>query len=481
MNGETTSPTNKKAGLGYWAQQVLEECRKVSEHFDADGVHDLRVALRRCRSLAEGFRLIDPDSGWKKLRKQAKALFSSLGELRDVQVMMEWVERLAAPEDAVAKDLLRYFADKEREFKVLAQTALAEFDQEQWNTLAERLETRAGAIPLEGTVFEHLAVERWVEAHNLHRRALRNRTQVSFHQLRIGVKRFRYTVENFLPRRHEQWSKDLREIQDLLGEVHDLDVLWSILRARPEISSEDLSRWRQRITDERQQRLACYRVKMIGQASLWRVWRADLPSEDRLERAALQRMSTWAAFLDPDIEHSKLVASLALQLYDGLVRDGILRSADRSRRMLEAAAVLHDVGRSRRNRGHHKQSCRLIRKLAPPMGWTPEEIRAVAAIARYHRGALPRPDHSCLTQVPGAMRPSIVRLAAVVRLAHALDLLHKRQVRQLHVARQAGALVLHCDGYSETGPLAEPVAAARHLLEVGCRMPILVRSAASPA
>ncbi len=44
--------------------RVLVECDRAAEGFDADAVHDLRVALRRCRSLADGLRAIDPDSSW---------------------------------------------------------------------------------------------------------------------------------------------------------------------------------------------------------------------------------------------------------------------------------------------------------------------------------------------------------------------------------------------------------------------------------
>ena len=52
-------------------------------------------------------------------------------------------------------------------------------------------------------VFKHLALERWTAARELHTRALRNRSQVGFHTLRIGIKRFRYIVENFLPEQHQ--------------------------------------------------------------------------------------------------------------------------------------------------------------------------------------------------------------------------------------------------------------------------------------
>src|SRR5712671_3258785 len=84
----------KTTGLRYWMMQVLEECDNVSADFSPDHVHDLRVSLRRCRSLADGLMAIHPDPEWKAMRKAGKRLFQRLGDLRDIHVMEEWVEKL---------------------------------------------------------------------------------------------------------------------------------------------------------------------------------------------------------------------------------------------------------------------------------------------------------------------------------------------------------------------------------------------------
>ena len=80
MLPDSNSP-EKKAGLAYWANRVLEECDKANQGFAADPVHDLRVAIRRCRSMADGFLSVDPDPAWKQMKRLAKPLFSSLGDL----------------------------------------------------------------------------------------------------------------------------------------------------------------------------------------------------------------------------------------------------------------------------------------------------------------------------------------------------------------------------------------------------------------
>src|SRR5271154_2803685 len=84
--------------------RVLEECDHVSADFGPDPVHDLRVSLRRCRSLADGLMALDAASDWKAMKKAGKLLFQRLGALRDVHVMMEWVERLNPEETRVEGD-----------------------------------------------------------------------------------------------------------------------------------------------------------------------------------------------------------------------------------------------------------------------------------------------------------------------------------------------------------------------------------------
>ena len=523
-----------KLGLRAWMERVPVECDRAAAGFEADPVHDLRVALRRCRSLADGLIALDPDASWKEMKRAGKKLFQALGELRDMQVMEEWIEKLGFAENAagvaaadaadgvagdpVAGRLLNHIHAREAECKVRAFKDLNQFDRKQWRQWTRALPHRAARVRPGSAVYLHLALEKWTAGYELHKHALRTRSQASWHALRIGIKRFRYTVENFLPRQHELWGSDLKELQDLLGEVHDLDVLWATaveIMAFPDI--EHQRRWREKLNAERAKRIERYREKMVGKQSLWQVWRAELPAGAQLRAAAMSRLRVWAGYLDPDFAHSQRVAQMALLLYDGLRAAGLLTAVAAAewdhaqdgfgkvhdpRAVLQAAALLHDVGKTKGAANHQKASYRMIRGLALPLGWSARELQLAAVVARYHRGALPRPRAKTMQMLELTDRAMATEAAGILRLANALDAQHgqsgngrrgneigvrertassARAVVGLEVELQDRAVVVRVAGYSPLDRSAEGIAAARHLLETVLRRPVIVRALRSSA
>lgn len=509
--------------------RVLEECENAARGFEPDPVHDLRVSLRRCRSLADGLIAMDPDREWKSMKKAGKKLFQSLGALRDVQIMIEWMEKLEFfkvartppsalpnaqsdlqggsstdsvqhPSTAPAYALLEVLRTRESEQKQQARTALDEFDRKQWRKWSDSLPLRAARIRPGSAVFRHLALERWTDARQLHVRAMRTRSQVALHTLRIGIKRFRYIVENFLPAEHKLWGNQLKHMQDLLGEVHDLDVLWATA-IESRIFADESSRnlWHERIAEERDKRVREYRSRTTGPDSLWKIWRPGLPKGKNIEQIATARMKLWAKALDPDFAHSERVAKLATELYDALDRAGLLGTTRNgsstgagARASLYLAALLHDVGKSVAIKRHHKHSMELIQGHGTPLGWSAENMKRAALLARFHCGALPSRNHKALRDLLSDEQRMITRLAAILRLANAFDIAHDGHVRRVKLvnigaARRGNgflrkpalenneALVIAAEGFVNGTPTAQAVAAERYLLETVLKRPILVK------
>jgi len=479
----TAKAPKPKLGLRAWMARVLVECDHAAAGFEPDPVHDLRVALRRCRSLADGLMAMDPDPSWKDMKKAGKKLFRALGDLRDMQVMEEWVGKLSEASDPVAIKLLEHVRSRQAECKLEASQDVDQFDRKQWRQWSRTLPRRAARVRQGSVVFKHLALEKWTAAYDLHKRAMRTRSQTALHELRIGIKRFRYTVENFLPRQHASWGDDLKKLQDLLGEVHDFDVLWATalqVGAFPDLESR--LRWHETLNREREKRIADYREKMLGKESLWHVWRAELPSGPQLRAAAVTRLRVWASYLDPDFKHSLRVSQYAVQLYDGLREAGLMvqNPEHDSRTVLHAAALLHDVGKAKGHADHQKDSFRMIRKLLRPIGWSARELELAALVARYHRGALPRTRRKNVRALDLIDRRITFQLAGVLRLANALDTHHGIEPR-LEVALKERTVVVLVAGYSALDRSAEEIAAARHLLETVLRRPVMVRGLRVPS
>jgi CHAD domain-containing protein len=455
--------------------EVPQQIARVADGLSNKTVHDLRVVLRRCRSLVDGIRAVDPDKRWKKMRRQATELFDSLGALRDCHVMLEWVEKLGQEGDPVTGALHILLRQQESGLKLQAQEALEAFDRKQWEQWSRALPRRAARMPADSAVFQALALERLAAARRLQTSTLKTGGHLALHRLRIAVKKFRYVVENFLPKLHQEWKDDLKVAQDLLGEIHDLDVLQETVdRVCAGEPAEALTRWRHMVAAERATRIERYRHRMAGEASLWLRWRAALPRGTAARQASLTRLQAWSSFLDSDLPHTRRVTRLAGQVYDGLEKTGVIRRRHpEDRELLRAAATVHEVGRAGGNKNHHKRTQKMVEQLRQLVGWSRQEVSTMARVARYHRGTLPRA--ATLRDIPVAQRSRIKLLAGVLRLANALDADHEGVITSVTVARRDGFVMIHAQGLIADSPLTETIAGARHLLEISCGLPVIVR------
>lgn len=270
-----TTVAAQRTGLQPWMERVVELLDQVRHEWNPGDVHDLRVALRRCRTMAEALAEVNPDPGWRKLKKSTREVFHTLGDLRDLQVERQWLKKLGTPGDGACVYLSRFLARKERSARAEAWHALESFDRKNWKKWARKLAGKSNFFPAESVVFQRLALGRLNETVELYQRARTGRSRVAWHRLRIGLKGFRYVVENFLPQRYDAWREDLKRVQDLLGDVHDLDVLrGELLRHKNDLNAATLELWKKKIDDLRKIRLDEFRAKITDRESLFLIWRS---------------------------------------------------------------------------------------------------------------------------------------------------------------------------------------------------------------
>lgn len=165
--------------------------------------------------------------------------------------------------------------------------------------------------------------------------------------------------------------------------------------------------------------------------------------EDRQEREVLAGALTIGRKYHFDCDHAMLVAKLALRLFDQLRPLHGLGAVDR--RILHAAAMLHDIGQFVSFKGHHKHSLYLISNTDLP-NFSEREMQLVANVARYHRKAHPADHHVAYAALNADEQNRVAPLAALLRVADALDREHVQRVTDLTAKLCDDELTLWLDG-----------------------------------
>jgi exopolyphosphatase/guanosine-5'-triphosphate,3'-diphosphate pyrophosphatase len=169
---------------------------------------------------------------------------------------------------------------------------------------------------------------------------------------------------------------------------------------------------------------------------------AEAGASGRKELEFSQTLNAARAVLrkyDSDPRHSRHVAALALSLFDQL--KVIHELGKRDRLMLEIAALLHEIGNFISASGHHRHAYYIISE-TPILGLSDEELHIVACVARYHRKAPPDTSHECYAELPERARARVRGLAAILRLADALDHDHRQRVVEVSAKQRDSELTL---------------------------------------
>jgi exopolyphosphatase/guanosine-5'-triphosphate,3'-diphosphate pyrophosphatase len=152
------------------------------------------------------------------------------------------------------------------------------------------------------------------------------------------------------------------------------------------------------------------------------------PPEVISSEARTAAVEQFAKSCGVDLPHAKQVAKIAGSLWQQLAAPLGLRASDRE--LIEAAALLANVGYLINFEGHHKHSYHLIVN-SGLAGFEREQLRMLALVARYHRGSRPKKKHGDFRVLGDDDRRRVSAAAAILRLALALDRTHQQRVQEI--------------------------------------------------
>ena len=157
-------------------------------------------------------------------------------------------------------------------------------------------------------------------------------------------------------------------------------------------------------------------------------------------RQLLVGTRSFARRLGYEQQHAEHVRELSIQLFDQL--QAVHHMPAHSRVLLEAGALLHDTGHMISHRGHHKHGEYLALN-GDIVGLDGRDRAIAAALVRYHnRKSEPAGHHPGYSALEDADKPIARRLAAILRIAEALDHSHRQRVLKIHTTFQRGAVCL---------------------------------------
>jgi exopolyphosphatase/guanosine-5'-triphosphate,3'-diphosphate pyrophosphatase len=156
--------------------------------------------------------------------------------------------------------------------------------------------------------------------------------------------------------------------------------------------------------------------------------------------AKLDAILELARRYDYDADHAHQVECLAGTLFMEL--ESLHNLGREDRKLLEYAAILHDIGYYVTARGHHRHALQMI-MMEPLPEFSREEKTVIANLARYHRKTLPTVEHTAYGILSDEDKQRVNLMAPLLRLADALDRSHQGLVKELFCDIRDDAAIIY--------------------------------------
>lgn len=173
-----------------------------------------------------------------------------------------------------------------------------------------------------------------------------------------------------------------------------------------------------------------------------------------------------------DEPHAKHVEKLCKILFQGLRDEHQLDP--RYELLLRVAALLHEIGLYISTGSYHKHSMYLIQN-SELFGLSRSDVQLVSLTTRYHRRASPKPTHTVFTALNRDQRIAVVKMAAMLRVADALEASHSQRLHELRFSRESGRLVIAVPQVEDLSLEQLALKQSGTLFEETFGMPVLLR------
>ena len=202
---------------------------------DPEGVHSMRVASRRLRSALRDFTPYVRKRGLTSSQKQVRNLADALGEVRDQDVAIMALEKIATHAPTEVSTALKEYIDSRQEVReqarkaltsVLEKSRLDELESSFKDGVDKATTTDDSEITFQ-KMSRAIILERLKELEKLSNGLFNPFDIETLHEMRIAAKRLRYTLELFQQcwgNSLASYAKRVARVQAALGDVHDCDV-----------------------------------------------------------------------------------------------------------------------------------------------------------------------------------------------------------------------------------------------------------------